>query len=124
MDKGPSHLRLRPQQPIERDDVGDHQNRNIEYWDHIGGAQLPHYRRKSALDGVVIVKDEVDCPNEIESDDEQPEERTNSYGEKRQDGQHSGCEVAVGGECGKAGRQIGSDDTGKDKDKPEEAEAV
>jgi hypothetical protein len=86
MDKGPSHLRLRPHQQIERDDVRDHQNRNIEYWDHVGDAQLPRYSRKSDPDGVVIVKNEVDCPNEIECDDEQPEERTNPYGKKRQDG--------------------------------------
>jgi len=30
----------------------------------------------------------------------------------------------VGGERGEAGRQIGADDAWKDKDKPEEAEAV
>src|ERR1051326_5419925 len=124
MDKGASHLGLRPQQPIERDDVGDHQNRNIEHRNHVSGAQLPHYRRKSTLDGVVIVKDEVDCPNEIESNDEQPEERTNSYGEKRQDGQHPGRKVPVGSERGEASGQIGTDHSWKDKDEPEKAEAV
>ncbi len=38
--------------------------------------------------------------------------------------QHSGCEVAVGGERSEAGGQIGADDAWKDEDEPEEAEAV
>ena len=81
-------------------------------------------RRKAGPDGVVVVDEDVGRSHEIEGDDEEPEERTYPYREKRQNGQHPGCEVAVGGERGEAGGQIGADDAGKDKDEPEEAKAV
>jgi hypothetical protein len=74
---------------------------------------------------VVIVEDEIDHPHEIERRDEQPKERTYPYREKRQDGEHPGCQVSVGGERGEAsGWQIRADDAWKNKDEPEEAEAV
>ena len=63
-------------------------------------------------------------PHEIEGDDEKPKERAYPCREKRQNGQHSGREVTVGGESGEAGGQIGADDARKDKDQPEEAKAV
>jgi hypothetical protein len=53
-----------------------------------------------------------------------PDERAYPHHEKRQDGQHPGCEVAVGGERGEAGGQIGTYDTRKEEDEPEEAVAV
>src|SRR6266403_1641841 len=75
--------------------------------------------------GVVIVEDEIDYPHEIESHDKQPKERTYPYHEKRQHGEHPGCQVPVGGERGEASDwQIRADDAWKDKDEPEEAEAV
>ena len=67
---------------------------------------------------VVVVDDDVDRPDEIEGDDEQPKQRTYPDREKRQHGQHPGCEVAVGGEGGEAGRQIGADDAGRMKTSP------
>src|SRR6202008_414314 len=82
-------------------------------------------RRKANLDGVVIVEEEVNRPNEIEGDDEKPEQRTYPYREKRQDGEQPGCQVPVGSERGEAsGGQIRTDDPRKDKDEAEEAEAV
>jgi hypothetical protein len=55
---------------------------------------------------------------------QQPKEWANPHREKRQDGQKPGCQVAKGGERGEISRQIGADNAWKDKDKPEEAEAV
>ena len=49
---------------------------------------------------------------------------TYPHREKRQNGQHPSCKVAVSGERCEASRQIGADDAGKDEDEPEEAEAV
>jgi hypothetical protein len=46
------------------------------------------------------------------------------YREKGQYGQDPGCKVAVGGEHGEASGQVGADDAWKDKNEPEEAEAV
>ena len=73
---------------------------------------------------MVIVEDDIARPYEIESENEQPKERTYPHREQRQDGQHPGCEVAVGGESGEAGGQMGANDAWKDKDQPEEAEAM
>jgi len=39
-------------------------------------------------------------------------------------GQHPGCEVAIGGERGEIGRQIGANDAWNDEDKPEKTAAV
>ena len=64
------------------------------------------------------------CPDEIEGDDEQPEERTYPDREKRQHGEHAGREVAIGGKGGEARGQVGADDARDDEDEPEEAEAV
>src|SRR5260370_38664617 len=83
---------------------------------------MSRQRGKADLDGVVIVEDEIDPPHEIEGDYEQPKEWTYPYREKRKDRQHPGCQVSVGGERGKARGQI-ADDTWKNKDEPEEAEA-
>jgi hypothetical protein len=52
------------------------------------------------------------------------QKRAYPYRKKRQDGQHRGCQVAVGGERGEAGGQIGAHYAWKDKDEPEEAEAM
>ena len=76
------------------------------------------------IDGVVIVEDDVARSHKIEGDDEQPKERTHPHREKRQHGQDPGCKVAVSGEGGEASGQIGADDARKNKDEPEEAEAV
>ena len=84
----------------------------------------PAMRRKTDLDGMIVVDEQVDRAHEIEGDDEQPEERTYPDREKRQHGQHPGCDVAVGGEHREASGQIGADDAWKDEDEPEEAEAV
>jgi hypothetical protein len=113
----------RTHQKIECGDVRDHQQRYVDDRDRVGGAQPLRVRRKADLDGVVIVDDEVDRPHEIEGDDEQPEQRAYPHREKRQHGQHPGCEVAPGGEHGETGGQIGAYDARKDEDEPEKAEA-
>jgi hypothetical protein len=123
-DEGRSHLGLRTHQQIKGHGVRDHQYGHVDDRDRVCDVQLPCQRGKVDLDGVVIVKDEVDRPNQIESDDEQPEQRTNPYGERRQGGQHAGGKVPLGGERGEACRQIGADDAWKKKDEPEEAEAM
>ena len=117
-------LGMRTHQPIECDDVRDHQHGHVDesgsrMWRPTGPPS-----RKPDLDGVVIVEDEVGRPHEIEGDHEQPKERPYPYGEKRQDGQHSGCKVAISGERGEASRQARADDAWKNKNQPEEAEAV
>src|SRR5467141_1242568 len=121
--EGSNHLGLRTQQQIECDDVRDHQHRHVDDRDRVCGAHLPRHRRNADLDGVVIVDDEVDHSHEIEGNYEQPKEWTHPYREKRGDGEHPGCQVPVGGERGEASGQI-ADDTWKNKDEPEEAEAV
>src|SRR4029077_1459519 len=68
--------------------------------------------------------DDVHRAHDIEGDDEEREERTYPYREKCQDGEYPCCEVAIRGELSEASGQIGADDSGKDKDQPEEAEAV
>ena len=73
---------------------------------------------------MVVVDDDVGCPHEIEGDDERPKQRTYPCGEKRQNGQHSGCEVTVGGERGEAGGHIRAYDARKDKDEPKKSKAV
>src|SRR6266849_932576 len=123
-DEGLRRLGPRTHQQIERGAVRDHQQGHVDDRDRVCGSQLPRQRRKVDLDGVVIIEDDVGRPHEIEGDDERPKERTYPYREKRQHGQHPGCEVAIGGEGGEASRQIGADDAGKDEDEPEEAEAV
>src|SRR6266702_7000292 len=85
--EGPSNFGLGTHQQIERDEVRDHQHGHVDDRDRVCGTQLPRQRRKSDLDGVVIVKDDVDYPHEIEGDDKRPKERTYPYREKRQDGQ-------------------------------------
>src|SRR6266849_2421516 len=120
----PSGLGLRTYQKIECADVRDHQQRYVDDRYRVGGTQPLRVRRKADLDGVIIVDDEVDRPYEIEGDDEQPEKRAYPHREKRQHGQHSGREVAIGSEGGEAGRQVGTYNTRKDEDEPEEAEAV
>src|SRR5260370_3598001 len=90
----------------------------------MGGDNFLRQRGKADLDCVVIVEDEVDHPHEIEGDDEKPEERTYSYREKRQDGEHPSCQVPVGGERGEAsGGQIRGDGGREEKDEPERTEA-
>jgi hypothetical protein len=122
--EGSNRLGLGTQQQIECGDVRDHQHGHVEDRDRVGGAQLPRQPRKANLDGVVIGEDEVDHSNEIEGDHEQPKERTYPYCEKREDGQHPGCQIPVSGDVGQARGQIGADHAWKDDDEPEEAEAV
>src|SRR2546427_8414255 len=121
--EGSNRLGLRPQQKIECEDVRDHQQGHVDDRDRVRRAQLPRQCRKADPDGVVIVEDEVDHSHEIEGNYEQPKEWTYPYREKREDGEHPGCQVPVGGERGEARGQI-ADDTWKNKDEPEEAEAV
>jgi hypothetical protein len=82
--------------------VRDHEHWHVDDRYCISCALLPRQRRKTNLDGVVVVEDDVDRSHEIEGDDEQPKERTYSYREKGQYGQNPGCKVAVGGERGEA----------------------
>jgi len=49
--------------------VRDHQHWHIDDRNHVCGAQLPRQRRKTCLDGVVIVEEDVRRPNKIEGDD-------------------------------------------------------
>jgi hypothetical protein len=79
-----------------------HQQGHVDDRDRVGGAQFPSHRRKVDLSGVVIVEEDVGRSHEIESDDEYPKEWPYPNGEKRQDGEHPGCEVAVSGERGEA----------------------
>jgi len=104
--------------------VRDHQRRHIEDWYWVGCAELSWVRGETDLDRVIVVHDEIDCPHEIEGDDEGPEERTYSYREKRQESQDSGREVTVGGKHSETGGQIGTDDAWNQKDESEEAKAV
>ena len=113
----------RAQQPIESDEVRDHQHGDVEDGDNVSGTHLPGDCGKAGADGVEIVEEDIGHADEIEGDDERPEERTHPYGEKREEGQHAGREVTIGGEGGKACGQM-ADDAWKDEDEPEEAEAV
>src|SRR5215469_5376542 len=112
------------QQEVECDYVGHHQQGYIDNRNRIGGAQLPRDRRKAVLSGVVVINDEIGYPHEIENDDKRPEQRTDPCGQKRQHGEHSGCEVTVGGEGSELCRQTCAYDARKDKDEPEESKAV
>ena len=49
-----NRLGLTTCQQIESDDVRDHQQRHIEDWDRVGGAQLPRQRWKIKLDAVIV----------------------------------------------------------------------
>ena len=100
----------RADQPIESDEVRKHQHGYVEDRDRVGRAQLSRDRWKAELDGVVVGKEDVGRPREIERDDEEPKQRTYSDREKGQQGENSGCEVTIGGECGKPGRQMAADD--------------
>ena len=73
---------------------------------------------------MVVINNDVSRSHEIERDYESPKKRTDPHGEKRQDGQDSGCKVSVGGKHCEAGGQIGAYDALKDKYQAEEAEAV
>jgi len=44
--------------------------------------------------------------------------------EQRQDGEQPGCKTALSSERGETSGQVRTDHAGKDKDEPEEAEAV
>ena len=102
----------------------DHQQGHVDDRNRIGSAELPWHHIKASLNGVVVIDDDVRRPGEIEGDDERPKERTYPRAEKRQNGQHSGCEITVGGEGGEAGGQIGACNARQDKDEPKESKAV
>src|SRR5579872_201430 len=104
--------------------MGDHQKRYIDYRDCVCDAQLAGDVREAGLVAVVIVDEDVDGARQIESDCEEPEERTYSEGEKRQDGENPRREVAIGGESREGRRQISADDAGEDEDEAEEAETM
>ncbi len=76
------------------------------------------------LDAMVVVDDDIGRPHEIEGHNEQRKEWVNPHREEREDSQQPGCQVTVGGERGKASGNIRADDARKDKNKPEETEAV
>src|SRR5579859_667913 len=111
-------------QQIERDDLSDHQQWHVDDGDRIGSAELPWHQIKASLNGVVVVDDDVGCPHDVKGDDEGPKQRTYPCREERQNGEHTGCEVTVGGEVGEASGHIRPYDPGKDKDQPKESEAV
>src|SRR6185437_7233789 len=64
------------------------------------------------------------APTRLKATTNGQKERRFPHREKRQDCQHPGCEVAIGGERGEAGGQIGADDAWHEEDESEEAEAV
>ena len=102
----------------------DHQKRDIDDRDGVGGAQLAGHRGKVGPNRVVIVQGQVAYPHDVECDDEQPVERPRPHGQKREDRKQPGCQVAVCGEGGKGARQMSADDAGNHKDESEESEAV
>ncbi len=73
---------------------------------------------------MVVVEDEISRPHKIEGNDEKPEERPYPEREKRQHGEQSRREIAIGRERSEARRQVRADDAGKQEDEPEEPEAV
>jgi len=78
---------VRTHQPIDSNEVRDHEHWHVENRDRICGTQLPRQRRKAEPDRVVIIEEDVDRPDEIEGDDEQPKERTYPHRKKGQHGQ-------------------------------------
>jgi len=70
---------VRTHQPIESDEVRDHQKWNIENRDRVCGTQLPRQRRKTESDRVIVVEQDVDRTYEIEGDDKEPKERTHPH---------------------------------------------
>jgi hypothetical protein len=52
-------------QPIESDEVRDHQHWHIENRDRVRGTQLARDSWKTELDGVVVVEEDVGRPHEI-----------------------------------------------------------
>jgi hypothetical protein len=57
---------LGTREPIECDDVRDHQHGHVDDRDHVCSAELPCYFSKTEADGVIVVDDEVGCSHEIE----------------------------------------------------------
>src|SRR5262249_29407841 len=86
--------------------------------DRVSGAQLPRQRGKAGHGGVVIVDEDVSRSHEIEGDDEQPKQRPDPDGEKRQHGQHSGCEVAIRGNVAKSAGRLRPTTPGRRKTSP------
>ena len=103
-------------EPIEGDDVRNHQHWNVDDGDEIGCAQLARHVRKADSNGVVVVDEDVGRAHKVVGDDEQPEQRASPYAKKCQNGEHAGCEITVGGECGERSGKICPNDTGKDED--------
>src|ERR1700688_3773053 len=73
---------------------------------------------------MVVVDDDIGRAHEIEGDNEQRKEWANPHREERQDRQQPGCQVTVSGERREASGNIGTNHARKDKDEPEETEAV
>jgi len=61
----------------------DHQRGHVEIGIALVAPSCPVNRRKAQPNDVVVVDDEVGCPNEIETDDERPEQLTYPCGRKR-----------------------------------------
>ena len=89
----------------ERRDVRDHQQRHVDDRDRVGSAQFARRCRQARLDGARIVRHDVDEAHRVERRGEPPEQARNPEGEQRQQREDPGCEIAVGGERGEAGRQ-------------------
>src|SRR6185437_870498 len=66
-------------QPIERQNMGNHQDRHVEDRDRVDGAQLSRERGQVDLGGMVIVDEDVGCTHDIEGNDKRPEQRTYPY---------------------------------------------
>ena len=67
---------LRAQQPVDGDNVSDHEQGHIEDGNEIRGAKLTGDGRKVKADGVGVVDDEVGDAGKVEGDGEEPEEGT------------------------------------------------
>ena len=60
-----SCLGLRTHQPVESDEVRDHQHWHVDDRNDVGSAELPCQRRQTAPDGVVVGLEEIDGSDEI-----------------------------------------------------------
>ena len=83
----------RTHEKTKRSDVRDHQQGYVDDRDQVGGAKLPRHRGKPDVNCVVIVHEQVDDAHEIESDDEQSEQRAYPDAEECQHGQDARREV-------------------------------
>src|SRR6185312_634394 len=123
-DGDPGRLGLMTHQQMERGEVRDHQQRNINDRYRVGRAQLAGQLGKAQPDAVVVIDDEVDDAHEAVGKDKWPEEHARPCRKKRKHGEYPRGEVAIGRERREAGWQVGADDARQDEDESEEAETV